>query len=95
MKMKIINCRTLASLFAFIVVVYLLGFSSFCLHHGQNNLARDQRGVSLSRKLLSSSWASVSTTGKKLSGSKRQPKKAVEQSLKKAPHSVPNPKHNK
>ena len=62
---------------------------SLCQSH--ESLPKDR---SQSRKLLVST-ASVSTSVDKLNGAMKEPKKAVEPSLKKAPPSVPNPTQNK
>ena len=86
--MKIIRCRILAAVLT-LVLVHLLLFSTFCPGQEQSF----PRKISLSRKLLSSPFDSVSTS--KLSGIKKQTKKAVEPSLRKAPSSVPNPTQNK
>ncbi|KAK7392813.1 hypothetical protein VNO78_21261 [Psophocarpus tetragonolobus] len=87
----IISCRILAAVVALVLFPFIL-FSTFCLHHEQSV----SRETTLSRKLslLSSSFESVSTSESKLSGNKRQTKKAVEPSLRKAPPSVPNPTQN-
>ncbi|KAG5006801.1 hypothetical protein JHK85_025343 [Glycine max] len=87
---KIVSFRLLAAVLALVLVHFLL-VSTFCLHHEQGF----SRETTLSRKLLSSSFESVSTSVSKLSGNKKQTKKAVEPSLRKAPASVPNPTQNK
>ncbi|KAL4286320.1 hypothetical protein HN51_027485 [Arachis hypogaea] len=94
----IIKWRVLASILIFIIIVHLLLFSSisYCSGHEQS-----QTSPTLSRKLLlSSSLDSVSNKvkGKLIisGGSKnKQTKKAVDQGLRKAPSSVPNPTQNK
>ncbi|MED6171099.1 hypothetical protein PIB30_037577 [Stylosanthes scabra] len=87
----IIKYRVLASVLIFIVMVHLLLFSTFCSGHEQL-----QTPSTLSRKLLLSSSSSLDSvskvTGKLI---KKQTKKAVEQDLRKAPSSVPNPTQNK
>ncbi|KAK7259516.1 hypothetical protein RIF29_25125 [Crotalaria pallida] len=88
--MKTIHYRVLAAILALVLVHFLL-FSSFSIRHEQSI----SREASLSRKLLSSSLASFSTSIGKISGSKKQPKKDVEQSLRRAPKSGPNPTQNK
>ncbi|KAH1060883.1 hypothetical protein AAZX31_02G168300 [Glycine max] len=88
--MKIISFRILAAVLALVLVHFLL-FSTFCLHH---ELGFSGKTI-LSKKLLYSSFDSVSTSISKLSGNKKQTKKAVEPSLRKAPASVPNPTQNK
>ncbi|KAE9598285.1 hypothetical protein Lal_00004158 [Lupinus albus] len=72
-------------------LVHFLLFSSLCLHHEENF----SRETSLSRKLLSLSFASVSTSIGEISGSKKQHKKDVESSFRKVPSSGPNPTQNK
>ncbi|KAK7278831.1 hypothetical protein RJT34_23869 [Clitoria ternatea] len=90
--MKIISCRVLAAMLA-LVLVHFLVLSTLCLHHEQSH---SRETSVMSRKLLLSlSFDSVSTSISKLSGNKKQPKKAVEPSLRKAPSSVPNPTQNK
>ncbi|QCE05199.1 hypothetical protein DEO72_LG9g200 [Vigna unguiculata] len=93
--MKNIRCRLLGAVLA-LVLVHILLFSTFCVRHDQ----RFSRDTFLSRKLLSSSSSSSSSDSasrseRKLSGNKKQTKKAVEPSLRKAPSSVPNPTQNK
>ncbi|KOM34111.1 hypothetical protein LR48_Vigan02g026100 [Vigna angularis] len=84
--MKNIRCRLLAAVLA-LVLVHILLFSSFCVHHEQ----RFSRDKFLCRKLLFSSSDSAFTS----ESNKTQTKKAVEPSLRKAPSSVPNPTQNK
>ncbi|WVY98652.1 hypothetical protein V8G54_030803 [Vigna mungo] len=84
--MKNIRCRLLAAVLA-LVLVHILLFSSFCDHHEQ----RFPKDRLLCRKLLFSSSDSASTS----ESNKKQTKKAVEPSLRKAPSSVPNPTQNK
>ncbi|KAI4300701.1 hypothetical protein L6164_034047 [Bauhinia variegata] len=88
--MKISSCRVLVAVLA-LILVHLLLFSCFCLHH-EESFSREK---SLSRKLLSASLESVYASTDELKGSKKQTKKAVEASLRKAPASVPNPTQNK
>ncbi|KAI4348765.1 hypothetical protein L6164_009447 [Bauhinia variegata] len=89
--MKITSCRILGAVLA-LTLVHFLFFSSFRLHHEQSF----SREKGLSRKLLSPSFESLSTSmDKYLKGSRKQTKKAVEPSLRKAPPSVPNPTQNK
>ena len=82
------SCRTLAAFLALILIEILM-CPSLCQSH--ESLPKDR---SQSRKLLVST-ASVSTSVDKLNGAMKEPKKAVEPSLKKAPPSVPNPTQNK
>ncbi|XWS56199.1 hypothetical protein CRYUN_Cryun09bG0065700 [Craigia yunnanensis] len=63
--------------------------SSLCLCHGEV----PGEGNHISRKLLSS-VASFPSGETKLNGTMKEPKKAVEPSLRKAPQSVPNPTQN-
>ncbi|XVF75886.1 hypothetical protein PTKIN_Ptkin13bG0222900 [Pterospermum kingtungense] len=65
--------------------------SSSCLCHGQ--VPPGERINQISRKLLSS-VASFPSGHTKLNGAMKEPKKAVEPSLRKAPPSVPNPTQN-
>lgn len=83
-----VSCTTLAAFLALILIEILVCPSS-CQSH--ESLPKDR---SQSRKLLVST-ASVSTSVDKLNGVMKEPKKAVEPSLKKAPPSVPNPTQNK
>lgn len=95
-----INCRGLVSLFATTILIGILFLSSLSLSHEQQIL---QRQIRLSRRLLfpatTSSMASFSTMPHKLFGTAgaamKEPKKAVDPSLRKAPSSVPNPTQNK
>ncbi|XWS66429.1 hypothetical protein CRYUN_Cryun05aG0198700 [Craigia yunnanensis] len=64
--------------------------SSFCLCHGE--VPPGERNQ-ISRKLLSS-VASFPSGQSKLNGAMKEPKKAVEPSLRIAPPSVPNPTQN-
>ncbi|KAK7336638.1 hypothetical protein VNO77_17184 [Canavalia gladiata] len=85
--MKFIGCRVFTAVLALVLV-----FSLFLLPH-EHTFSRE-RSLSVSRKLLSSSLASFSTSIGKISGSKKQHKKVVEPSLRKAPPSIPNPTQN-
>ncbi|GMN55902.1 hypothetical protein TIFTF001_025025 [Ficus carica] len=94
-----ISCRTSAALFALILIEIVL-CSSPCLCHEQNILQRDhQRSFSLSRKLLMASISHVMSQDNinklQASSATKEPKKAVETSLRKAPASGPNPTQNK
>ncbi|EXB93638.1 hypothetical protein L484_018024 [Morus notabilis] len=95
-----ISCRTSAAIFV-LIIVEITFCSSLCLCHEQNILQRDhQRSLLLSRKLLfSSTMASVSVSPNndklRTSSAMKEPKKAVETSLRKAPASGPNPTQNK
>ncbi|KAG4927946.1 hypothetical protein JHK82_053637 [Glycine max] len=86
------SCRILGAVLALVVVHFLL-FSLYSLSHEQSFLG--ETSLSVSRELLSSSLASFSTSINKISGSKKQKKKVVEPSLRKAPPSIPNPTQNK
>ncbi|KAK7285498.1 hypothetical protein RJT34_20271 [Clitoria ternatea] len=90
--MKIIGCRVLAVVVAMVLVHFLL-LSIFYLPLAQS-FSRE-KSVSVSRELLSSSLASFSASIGKISGSRKQKKRAVEPSLRKAPPSIPNPTQNK
>ncbi|KAL4370733.1 hypothetical protein AHAS_Ahas06G0095300 [Arachis hypogaea] len=72
-------------------LVFLL-FSSFFHSHDHHKSSKE---IGLSRKLLSQSMDSIISTRRV--GSKKQHKKVVfvQQSLRKAPPSVPNPTQNK
>ncbi|CAL0302489.1 unnamed protein product [Lupinus luteus] len=87
--MKTIFFRVLSAILALVLVHFLL-FSSLCLNY-EHRFSRD---TSLSRKLLSSSFDSVSTSVGKISGSKKQHNKDLDQSLRKAPSTGPNPTQN-
>ncbi|KAG2686953.1 hypothetical protein I3760_09G030700 [Carya illinoinensis] len=87
-----ICCRPLqAALFALLLIEILM-CSSLCQCH--ESLPRSERSIQYSRKLLVST-ASISTSQNKINGAMKEPKKAVEPSLRKAPPSVPNPTQNK
>ncbi|KAE9593888.1 hypothetical protein Lal_00036428 [Lupinus albus] len=90
--MKTISFRVLSAILALVLVHFLL-FSSLCLNY-EHRFSRD---TSLSRKLLSSSSDSdsASTSVGKISGSKKQHNKDLDQSLRKAPSTGPNPTQNK
>ncbi|XVE96082.1 hypothetical protein REPUB_Repub02eG0190800 [Reevesia pubescens] len=66
--------------------------SSLCLCHGE--VPHGARNDQISRKLLMSSMAPFPTGQSKLNGAMKEPKKAVEPRLRKAPASVPNPTQN-
>ncbi|KAL4304798.1 hypothetical protein AHAS_Ahas16G0014300 [Arachis hypogaea] len=91
----IIRCRVVLTAMLALFLVFLL-FSSFFQSHDHHKSSKE---ISLSRKLLSQSMDSIISTRRvgKLSGSKKQNKKVVfvQQSLRKAPPSVPNPTQNK
>ncbi|KAH1070001.1 hypothetical protein GLYMA_03G143900v4 [Glycine max] len=87
------SCRILGAVLALVVLHFLL-FSLYSLSHEQS--FSGETSLSVSRELLSSSFASFSTSINKISGSKKQKKKKVmEPSLRKAPPSIPNPTQNK
>ncbi|CAJ2671318.1 unnamed protein product [Trifolium pratense] len=87
--MKITSCRVFAVVLTLVLIHFLL-FSYCCIHHEQ----KFSRKINLqvSRELLSSSFA---TSIGKISGNKNQNRKVVEQSLRIAPPSIPNPTQNK
>ncbi|TKY62545.1 octanoyltransferase protein [Spatholobus suberectus] len=89
---QIRSCRILGAVLALVVVHFLL-FSLYSLSHEQS--FSGETSLSVSRELLSSSLASFSTSINMISGSKKQKKKVVEPSLRKAPPSIPNPTQNK
>ncbi|KAL3533918.1 hypothetical protein ACH5RR_007439 [Cinchona calisaya] len=94
-----IKFRSLAALFALIFIHILMGSSLFLqFHHDPiGPLSRSGGGRSHSRKLLQYTMATMQTNSSTqiLGGAvKEQPKKAVEQSLKKAPPSTFNPIQN-
>ncbi|KAF9664669.1 hypothetical protein SADUNF_Sadunf16G0042300 [Salix dunnii] len=88
--------RTLTALVVFILV-HILTSSSLCFCHEESILIPSERR-STSRKLLAtpmkSAPASVAKENKLGGGKVKEAKKAVEQSLRKAPPSVSNPIQN-
>ncbi|AES81465.1 hypothetical protein MtrunA17_Chr7g0258581 [Medicago truncatula] len=92
--MKITSCRVFAVILTLILIHFLL-FSCCCVHH-EPMFSRKTR-LTMSRELLSSSFASFATSGinGKISGSKKQNRKVVEPSMRIAPPSIPNPTQNK
>nr|DAD43194.1 TPA_asm: hypothetical protein HUJ06_001424 [Nelumbo nucifera] len=84
-----ISSRALAALLT-LVLFHLLMCSVLSLHHE----SKSPRERIQSRRLLLSA-ASVSVNLKKLNGKNKEPKKAVETSLRRAPPSVSNPIQNK
>ncbi|KAB1226690.1 hypothetical protein CJ030_MR1G008461 [Morella rubra] len=86
-----ISARTLAALFA-LIIVEILVCSSFCQCH---IIIPRERLTIQSRKLLVST-ASVSINPNKINGAmKEYPKKAVEPSFRQKPPSAPNPTQNR
>nr|KYP70599.1 hypothetical protein KK1_009819 [Cajanus cajan] len=90
--MKIRSCRILGAVLVLVMVHFLL-FSLYSISHEHS--FSGETSVSVSRELLSSSLASFSTSINKIRGSKKQKKKVMEPSLRKAPPSIPNPTQNK
>ncbi|KAL7194265.1 hypothetical protein ACSBR1_034641 [Camellia fascicularis] len=88
--MKIMRWRTLAALFA-LILIHIFMCSSLHFHNGKSLL----RERNQSRKLLSS--VTMSANLHKLSGgvATKEPKKAVDESLRKMPPSASNPSQNK
>ncbi|KAL9373697.1 hypothetical protein Peur_033317 [Populus x canadensis] len=85
-----INSRTLAALFV-LILVHILASSSLCLCHEESSLIPSKRST-ISRKLLATPMKS--RENKLGDGKMKEAKKAVEQSLRKAPPSVSNPIQN-
>ncbi|KAG5252773.1 hypothetical protein IMY05_001G0045300 [Salix suchowensis] len=91
-----INCRTLTALVV-LILIHILTASSLCFCHEERILIPCERRIT-SRKLLAapmkSASASVTKENKLGGGTLKEAKKAVEQSLRKAPPSVSNPIQN-
>lgn len=95
MKMIMTSCRRLGALFAFVLIAILF-LSSVSLCQEEQITVQRQRILSIRRLLMFPTMASVSTTRSSAAGTAmKEPKKAVESSLRKAPASVPNPTQNK
>ncbi|KAF3442632.1 hypothetical protein FNV43_RR16548 [Rhamnella rubrinervis] len=94
--MMMISCRRSGALFAFVLIAILL-LSPLCLCQEEQIIVKRHRILSIRRLLtFPTSMASVSTALSSAAGaSMKEPKKAVETSLRKAPASGPNPTQNK
>ncbi|KAJ6968043.1 hypothetical protein D5086_029006 [Populus alba] len=91
-----INGRTLAALFV-LILAHILASSSPCFFHEESSLIPSERSSSrklLATPLMKSISTSVSRESKSGDGTTKEAKKAVEQSLRKAPPSVSNPIQN-
>ncbi|KAF4374517.1 hypothetical protein F8388_016068 [Cannabis sativa] len=92
------NC---SSIFLALILIKIFLSSSPCLCHEQNNLQYKDTSFLLPRKLLfslSSMVVSVfpaDSSKNTSSAAMKEPKKALEPSLRRAPSSVPNPTQNK
>ncbi|XVF07342.1 hypothetical protein REPUB_Repub06bG0130300 [Reevesia pubescens] len=93
MKISSINLTSFYALILFHILILMC--SSLCLCHGEVHPAGYQRNQ-ISRKLLSSDHVASFPTAQnnKLNGIMKEHKKAVVQSLRKAPTSVSNPTQN-
>ncbi|GKV25811.1 hypothetical protein SLEP1_g35198 [Rubroshorea leprosula] len=91
-----INYRNLAALFALILMQTLITSSNSLCFYREDVPLLPPRERNFPRRLLGS-MASFSTSGNTVTGAAaaKEPKKAVEPSLRKAPASVPNPTQNK
>ncbi|KAK8563320.1 hypothetical protein V6N13_007716 [Hibiscus sabdariffa] len=89
MKMKMKSCINLSA-FLGLFVVHILIIIMICSCHGERNQQNPRK------LLIISSMASTSfgAGGSKLNAGMKEPKKAVDPSLRTAPTSVPNPTHN-
>ncbi|OMO55180.1 hypothetical protein COLO4_36151 [Corchorus olitorius] len=94
MKNSSINFTAFFALFL-LQIFFIMSSNSLSLCHGEVIIPPGERNH-IPRKLLVSSMATFPAAGhnSKLNGAMKEPKKAVEPSLRKAPPSVPNPTQN-